>query len=403
MSNYEILLSNIDKLEENILILSENPISLSKFLLPTNEIIKKIIMIENPLISTDDIALMVDGFGSKEDLDNIRNGITTTTSKTFNELLDLEAQAGSDIKYEEIKQLVNDSIGELVTYPLNNPSDTYFQKAEELKLDIKNSFDIFQQKTKDLLTEVNISSLMIANSIPGSLLSGSITPFVPNIPGAISNISNVMLVLKSLKSKFISILPELKNIKKINIILTSKGVNVISGFLNGLISLLNGLILNILKKINDFINLAINSLLSHINSTKEEKRARKIARQLRNYKYLPNNNFNQVDDEDKDDVELILQEWEVVEVGSKKPGKIGKVKRRNSIEDSLSKLNDLSNQLNDINDLLPTLDVDDEFETLYDVELANGEKLLGLTIQEVNSLSSKYELIFASSIVPSNI
>ena len=46
--------------------------------------------------------------------------------------------------------------------------------------------------------------------------------------------------------------------------------------------------------------------------------------------------------------------------------------------------------------------IPDDNELLYDVELSNGDKLLGLTIQEVNSLSSKYELIFASSISLSN-
>lgn len=401
MSNYKIFLTNLDKLEENIGILSENNISLDKYLLPTKEIIKNLITLENPFLSQDDISLMVEGFGSKEDLENIRFGIITTSSKTINELLDLESQVDSDSKSILVSDIINDSITNISTYPLDNKNDTYYQKAEDIKTDIKTSFDIFQQKAKDLLLETNISSLMLINSIPGSILSGSVAPFVPNIPGAISSISNVMITLTNLKSKFISILPEIKKLKKINIILTSKGINIISGFLNALISLLLGPIINILKAIKEFIKKAISSLLSHTSSSKEEKRARKIAKQLRNYKYLPNNNFNSVDEEDKDDVELILEEWEVIDVGAKKPGKLGKVKRKNSIEETLTKLNDLSNQLDNFDNLVPSIDVNDEYEVLYDVELSNGEKLLGLTLKEVNGLSSKYDLIFASSVTPS--
>lgn len=401
MSNYKTFLTNLDKLEENIGILSENSVSLDKYLLPTNEIIKNIITIENPFLSQDDISLMVDGFGTKEDLENIRSGITTTSSKTINELLDLETLVDSDSKSILVSGIINESLTTISTYPLNNKSDTYYQKAEDIKTDIKASFDIFQQKAKDLLLETNISSLMLINSIPGSILSGSVAPFVPNIPGAISSISNVMITLTNLKNKFISILPEIKKLKKINLILTPKGVNIIAGFLNALISLLLGPIINILKAIKEFINKAIGALLSHTTSTKEEKRARKIAKQLRNYKYLPNNNFNSVDDEDKDDVELILEEWEVIDVGAKKPGKLGKVKRKNSIEETLTKLNDLSNQLDNFTNLVPSIDLNDEYEVLYDIELSNGEKLLGLTLKEVNDLSSKYDLIFASSVTPS--
>jgi hypothetical protein len=400
MSNYELLLSNLDKLEKNISILSENSLSLDKYFLPTNDIIKNLIKIENPYLSSDDINLMVDGFGSKEDLENIRNGSSISTSKTINDLLDLENQVDSESKSLIVSNIVDNSLSDIES--LNTPSDTYYQKAEDIKNDIKNSFDIFQQKAKDLLLETNISSLMIINSIPGSILSGSVAPFVPNIPGAISSISNVMITLVGLKSKFISLLPELKKVKKINLILNKNGVNIISGFLNALITLLLGPIINILKAIKEFIKRAISALLSHTEARKEEKRARKIAKQLRNYKYLPNNNFNSVDEDDKDDIELILEEWEVVEVGAKKPGKLGKVKRKNSIEETLSKLDDLSNQLDDFENLVPSIDTPDNTELLYDVELSNGDILLGLNINEVNALSSKYELIFASSISPSN-
>lgn len=398
MTNYTMFLSNLDKLEENISLLSENTLSLDKYMLPTNEVIKKLLQVENPFLSEDDIGLMVDGFGSKENLDNIRSGITNSSSKTINEILNLESQVDSDSKSILISTIIDDSLTESKNQ-LNNETDSYYKKAEEIKTDVKNSFDIFQQKAKDLLLEINISSLMLINSIPGSLLSGSVAPFVPNIPGAITTISNVIITLTQLKNKYISILPEIKKLKKINLILTGSGLNIVSKFLNSLLSLLLGPIINVLKSIKEFIKKALSALLSHLDPRKEEKRARKIAKQLRNYKYLPNNNMNQVDEEDQDDVELILEEWEVVSVGSKKPGKIGKVKRKNSIDDTLLKLTDFSSQVDEFDKLIP-IDSNEINELLYDVELSNGDKLLGLTIQQVNSLSSQYELIFASSIAP---
>lgn len=394
MSNYIKLVKNIDLLEENINSISSNPFSIEKYLLPTNEIIKKIISLENPYISKDDIDLMVDGFGTKEDLENIKNGTLDSNSKTLESILNIKDQFDSDSKSIVASKIIEDSLLENNVFPLNDPTDLYFQKAESIKKEVLDSFNIFQSKSTDLILESNIASLMIVNSIPGALLSGSVAPFVPNIPGAISVISNVMITLTQLKSKYISLLSELKILKKINLILAGSGLNTVSSFLNKLIIVLTGPIIKVLKLISNFIKKAIGSLLKHTDSKKEQKRARKIAKQLRNYNYLPKNDINSVDEEDVDDVELILEEWVVVEVGSKKPGRLGKVKRKENLNESLKILEDSLSSIEDFKNILPDTNESDIDILIYDVELESGEILYGLTIEEVSSLKEKYEIVF---------
>lgn len=394
MSNYIKLVKNIDLLEENINSISSNPFSIEKYLLPTNEIIKKIISLENPYISKDDIDLMVDGFGTKEDLENIKNGTLDSNSKTLESILNIKDQFDSDSKSIVASKIIEDSLLENNVFPLNDPTDLYFQKAESIKREVLDSFNIFQSKSTDLILESNIASLMIVNSIPGALLSGSVAPFVPNIPGAISVISNVMITLTQLKSKYISLLSELKILKKINLILAGSGLNTVSSFLNKLIIVLTGPIIKVLKLISNFIKKAIGSLLKHTDSKKEQKRARKIAKQLRNYNYLPKNDINSVDEEDVDDVELILEEWVVVEVGSKKPGRLGKVKRKENLNESLKILEDSLSSIEDFKNILPDTNESDIDILIYDVELESGEILYGLTIEEVSSLKEKYEIVF---------
>ncbi len=400
MSNYSKLLNNLELLEENINNLSSNPFSIDKYLLPTDKIIKNIILIENPYISTGDIDIMIDGFGTTEELKDIRNGISKSKSKTIDNILDIESEVDSEVKSSAISKIIDDSLSESNAYSLNNPTDVYFQKADNLKKELVNSFNVFQSKSKDLLLETNISTLMITNSIPGAILSGSVAPFVPNIPGAISVISNVMITLTQLKSKFISLLPELKNLKKINLILSGSGLNIVSSFLNNLISLLIGPIFKVLMLVSDFIKNAIGSLLKHTDSKKEQKRARQIAKKLRSYDYLPKNDYTSVDADDIDDVELILEEWTVVDVGAKKPGRLGKVKRKVNLNDSLKILEDSLSTIDDFKELLPDLNNIDSIDTIdsssivYDVELSNGEILYGLTIEDVNLLKENYEITF---------
>jgi hypothetical protein len=395
-SNYDKLIENIDKLQYNINSISGSSFSINDYMLPNDEIIKNLIKEENPNISPNDIELMVYGYGNLEDLDNIRNGITANSSNSLINTLDLENQVDSETKSILITEIVNNSLINNTIYPLNNQSDPYYKKVEELKTTISNTFNLFQQDSKDLVLETNMASLMIVNSIPGALLSGSVAPFVPNIPGSISTLSNVMITLSQLKGKYISLLPHLSILKKINLVVGGRNLNIISSILNTLINILIGPIVKILKLINDFIRRAINALLGNSDARKEEKRARKIARQLRNFNYLPNNNFSKVDEDDKDDVELILEEWDIVNVGSKKPGRLGVVKRKNTIDEAITILENSLSQIEDFNNILIESD-EDNTRIVYDVELSSGEILYGLTLDDVNSLKEKYEIIFSSN------
>jgi hypothetical protein len=164
--------------------------------------------------------------------------------------------------------------------------------------------------------------------------------------------------------------------------------------------------LSILLSIEDFIKRAISAIKNSTSSDKEGRRARTIARRLRSMEYLPNNDFVRVDEDDIDEVERILEDWEVVKTGkyidqTKIEATLGEVKRKVSIDELLKELDNLDNVVVNVKDLTG---ISGDFEenvnediVVFDVELPNGEKIIGLSEEELDGLRSTYNVIFSEN------
>jgi hypothetical protein len=262
----------------------------------------------------------------------------------------------------------------------------------------------FVRKVVELVKEIAFAVVTIGTSISGGV--GMLAPFAFNVPGMITMILDIIMLLLSLKSKALDALSIFPFFSVLNVLCSEAALNTISAILSKLYRILKNSILSILLSIEDFIKRAISAIKNSTSSDKEGRRARTIARRLRSMEYLPNNDFVRVDEDDIDEVERILEDWEVVKTGkyidqTKIEATLGEVKRKVSIDELLKELDNLDNVVVNVKDLTG---ISGDFEenvnediVVIDVELPKGEKIIGLSEEELDGLRSTYNVIFSEN------
>lgn len=406
--SYDQLLRDIESAEEQIG--SSTPgFNVNDFLLGDKEVVKNLISSENPSMSKEDVDLMTEGFnilGDNTDSEPATNetgeipNYLKKNSESEEELANLSELGDTPFKKKLIDDTIETEVNNQSQYPLTGDSP-YYKKAKDLKLTMKQKIGEFVRKVIELVKEIAFAVVTIGTSIPGGV--GMLAPFAFNVPGMITMILDIIMLLLNLKSKALDALSIFPFFSSLVLLCSPGALEVISSILSKLYKILKNSILSVLLAIEDFIKRAIGAIKRNTSADKEGRRARSIARKLRELEYLPNNNFTRVNDDDVDEIENILENWKVVKTGryidsKKEKATLGEVERIQNFEDLLKELDNLEDVVINVKDVTG---ISGEFEDnveetiVFDVELPNGEKIIGLTEEEVEGLRSTYNVIFS--------
>jgi hypothetical protein len=408
MSSYNTLLKNIESAEKDMM--SSSGFDIMSQLLPDDEIVKNLIQLENPKMSKEDVDMMVDGFSSSDEEvdtgenDKKSNKKNKKKSKSEEEIDNLDKEGDTPFKRKKIKDTVKDEKSKQTESPL--PKDSpYYNRAKEIKNIIIEKITQFLRKVKELIQEVALAAVGLVQVIPGAALL--LAPFGFNVPGMISLIINMILTLLQLKSKCADVKSIFPAFKNINLVLTKTGLETTSTVLNTLYKTLDTVVCSFALGVDSFVSSALSFLKSNNSPEKEQKRVRSITRKLRKLKYLPGNNFSKVEEDDIDEVETILEEWEVFN----RTSRIRAVRKKKEKQDQLNiafseldKLQSINNDLKDLTSIKSNTNTNNNQQNIvYDVELPNGQKLFGLSLDAVEGLKSTYNVIYSSNVKYFNI
>jgi hypothetical protein len=405
MAQYDELLKNTEEGKEKLEKISG--INISELILPIDDIVKNLMKYENEFLTDDDVNLMVDGFSDNspilKDLENIKQeGDTPYKQKLISNSIN---KIKEDIEKAGILPLAKDNF--------------YFKKAKDLASELVEKIMNFLRKVKELLQELVYAVVNLVSAIPGGILM--LMPFAFNVPGMISLIMTVLTSISSLKSKCADVLENYKFFDKLEIIFSRPSLNIISYIINTLHTVLVDIICGTLIKSTEFIDEAFNKIREIIS--KDGDNAKKICKRLKKLKYIYKKkdkwlidvNYNKekpdsIDPDDADEIESILETWEVFDVEA--CGNCGircdstGIRRKEDMNEILNKIDEFSSEVENLNEKIPSdkskfdlilQNENDYQEYVYDISLPNGEKIIGLTEEELQFYLDKYNVIYSDN------
>lgn len=389
--------SEMDKLLENIESsrkeLKAPGFDMNQYLLSDSDVVKNLLSIRNPNMTKGDINLMVDGLVD-----------TGEQSSSIKEMESLFNDGDTDFKQKIISDTVEDSKNNLDKTGIPIPeTDFIYEEVRDLKsMIVEKSFE-FVRKIQELIQDMVFAGITIAQSIPGAIQLITNPPvLLPafNIPGMVTMLMNIILTLNSLKSKVDDVRGIFVNFSKLRVVCSEENANTVASILNGLNSKLNNEISSFTDEIDIFTGSASSSIKSSLDPSEEGKKVKTITKQLIRMKYLPNDNFILVDEDDKDGVNNILEEWEVID----RTNKTKAVKRKKESKDNLDNLLSSIEKLDNVNDELKELtkvkkpSTGSTEMTVYDIEFPDGKIIKGLTKEEVDGYTKTYNIIYSPSV-----
>ena len=442
---------------------------ISSMLLPTNEVVKNILIMESNL-SKEDAELMVEGFASNTG---------KKKSKSEKEIDSLKNEADTKYKVKLIEKSVEDNKNTLTDTDTGAPlssNSPYHKKAKEILSLIKEKITQFFRKVKELIMEIGSTVVSIVSSIPGAALM--VSPFAFNIPGMITMLMQMINLLSMLASKITDLTSFIKYFKMLPFVLSPKDLNSVSNIIDtsyksitlafkplesgisGFLSSASGTIKSKSKgdKIPRYItarlrrakyirwvspssfnfeliggglsNLGSNFTISPqqiANLLKDDKNKlirvgssliprEELIKKLSNQVggsvikkeliannlngYVIDKEFKSVGEDDIDEVEDILENWEVVFLNNRKVA----VRRKKMLDSEGNEVNidQLLENLDKIQGLLDNIKVNlpevSEDDVIYDVRFSDGRSLFGVTRKEVEDLESTYNVIYSDNV-----
>jgi hypothetical protein len=474
--SFNKLMKTVDKFEKSP---APGVFDISSQLLPVNEVVKNILIMENNL-PKEDAELMVDGFVNTPSSPSVPSSNPNVTnlkkkSKTQNELEKLKKEGDTKFKSKMIDDSVKDNI-KIVSdtdtgAPLSSKSP-YHKKAKEILALIKEKVTQFFRKVKELIMEIGATVVSIVSAIPGAALM--VSPFAFNVPGMITMLMQMINLLSMLASKVADLTSFFKYFKMLPLVLPPSSLNSVSSLINTSYQSVSLAFKPLESGISSFLSSSKNTIKS---KSKGDKIPRYITSRLRRAKYirwvtassfnfqlignnpiipvnpleiakllkdeknktirvggtyipreellkrlsnqvggsvikkelLSNNlngyvidkDFKNVSEDDLEEVEDILENWDVVFLNNRKVAvrqkKIldseGKEVTMDKLLDGLDKIESL---LDNIKTNLPESTGDDEF--IYDVKFSDGRTLFGITRQEVDGLEVTYNVIYSENV-----
>lgn len=425
--SFSKLMKTVDKVEKKQL---PGVFDISSLLLPINEVVKNFLIMENNL-SQEDAELMVDGFApalpsipsvpipSLSALPGVSlpglSGLPDFRKKSKIQKEIENLKNGADTKFK--KKLIEESVNSIIKLvsdtdtgaPLSTKSP-YHIKAKEILSLIKEKITQFFRKVKELIKEIAATAVSIISSIPGAGLM--LMPFAFNVPGMITMFMQMINLLSMLASKVGDLTSFFKYFKMLPLVLSPKDLNKVSSIIDKSYNSISLAFKPLEIAIEKFTAVALSTIKSSSNSPKA---AKSVTSRLRKLKYItwslplienpPFNKYiikgiNNVDEDDRDEVEDILTQWDVVFLNNRKNA----VRRKKlvdgdgkevDIDDLIESISKIDGLVNDIKVNLPNTD---EGEFIYDVRFSDGRNLIGITKQEVDGLSVAYNVIYSENV-----
>lgn len=496
--SFSKLMGTINKFEKSP---SPGVLDITSMLLPTGEVVKNILVIENNL-PREDAELLVDGFIPSPSMPSMPNvsvpnipnspmvsipNIPSPTlpnfrkkSKTQKEIENLKTDGDTKFKSKMINDSVKENIKSVVNTDTGAPlpsSSPYHKKAKEILALVKEKVTQFFRKVKELLIEIGAAVVSIVSSIPGAALM--VSPFAFNVPGMITMLMQMIQLLSMLASKVADLTSFFKYFKHLPLVLSPSNLNSVSSAINSSYQSVSAAFKPLESGITAFISSSKRTIKS---KSKGDKIPRYITARLRRAKYirwvtpssfnfeiiggsigfsgygipidvnkiarllkddnnklirvgynlipreellkkltnqvggslikkelLANNlngyvidkDFKNVSEDDIDEVEDILENWEVVflnnrSVAVRQKKMLDAEGNEVTMEQLIDGLDKIEVLVDSIKENLPDPEKEDEF--IYDVQFSDGRSLFGLTKQDIDGLEVTHNVIYSDSV-----
>lgn len=405
MSQYSNLLSNIEKLENQVY---SSGFDISKFFLSDQDSVKKLIKLKNPQMSKDDIDLMVDSHDdtmSKLDLEenklaSIEENLALKRDK---HLTPEEAKNQKIIRAkvrEERKKKRKEDI-EVAKRIYKDRLKSYYDECKEIKNEIRISAFSLVENSVDLSKKLINAVIQTSSTIPGVAIMMAAPPF--NVPGAITLAISVINLLMDIITKLKEIVQLLPPLKKLEIIMDDKGLSSISSVLNPILSIITALWIPIgaLSKVISAITGGISSSLKKNKNRVFKRATRKLKKLGHLYKINKRGDEYTVDDTilysyDGDDIDDVKELLDTFKISNNKvidyKQKIGDKTFEEVLDDMQSQLDSIKSDNN-----LPNSDSDIYSQYLYDIELPDGTILVNISDEGLEDIKNKYKIEFTPS------
>lgn len=341
------------------------------------------------------------------------NGKVLTGKDNLEKVLDAEASKrgffgflkeefplpGSDIPSQDVLRQKTDALGEKADrlgqaktrleelkdqysmfspYPLTKDHPLY-KNVKSRKDELRKQINKFFAKQEEIFNAFITSISQTSTAIPAITLLVSTPPF--NVPAAISLATLVMAAINELVSKIPPILDYLQHIQDLSMFVSKKAYQELARLLAPVIEFLTRLLdpIAILKKFFKKILEALMKLFTSNNCRKQIKRInRDLRRKRRDFK-------NEKNAEEKEDIGEEIKELEDRLKETEKNCKDGL-----QIEKDMKDLNVVLNESNELSQELLTA-VEEIY--VYDVTLPDGQVLVDLTEEDIESLKTRYNVI----------
>jgi len=413
MSNYNKLISIVSNYRGDMT--NRIPIDINKFILDKDIIAKKLINIQNPSLAKEDIDIIIDGFPKVnlfedigelgdmgQDLTELANGnilnldlpefipsVDIKIPEALNTIEGIVDNGDTEFKREVIKDRLKKDIKKGIGYPIDKKNSPIYKEVEELKSKLIKLLEAFFERAKQLFLDIKMAIISVSQSIPASL-GLLITSF--NLPAMILTITNTILVITQLKNACRSLKELVLEMEIVNLVLNREGKEKVSAAIVAINTTIDSTVCLFLDGIDKFISDALGFLKSNSSERRKARLVRIITKKLRKMKYLPNNNFTKVDEDDRDEVEDILLEWIVIRKDDKKAAV--RSKNESNTNDAINNLNNLGNINDEFRKLLTDSQGVRDDVILYDIQFEDGTKLFGLTIDEIEVYKSNFKLVY---------
>lgn len=373
MSEFQKLLNSIDQKRG----LCEPPLDLNSLLLPIQDIVANIIALENPNLSREDIELMIYGFAN-----SLNQNISPTAIQQ--QMNNLRNDAETLIGKLSIQSAINEVIETPSLYPLGLES-SYYLKAYELIDKIKFDVEILIRKVRELITEVGLATGILTTVLPGSLLM--LMPLSFNIPGMISTLLHATITVSNVISKYKEVVCYLDNFKTLYLVFAEENLEKISKMINNLVNSVREPFEALGDLFSKFNKDSLDKISEETTEEKETKRKKQVARRLKKLKYLPDMNIDKVEDDDKDEVNSILDQWNI---------KNGRPERKESLDELKNILGKLKDNQKEFDEILNATNRVPKY--IYNLKFDTGKILYNLTEEEIKSYEKIYEIIYTDEV-----
>jgi hypothetical protein len=215
------LFNNLSKTANNLAdkSLKGLPEIIDKVMMPDKMIAKKIMSLKSPLMSDDDLNLMIYGKDLKK--------IVGPTYKPFFTELTIEKLNPSI--------LIQDLKSPFKALPEDFP---IYDEVKKIKTEVKEGVFLIEDKSKALTSEISKLAVLVGNTIPAAILIAA--PINFNIPGAITLTVNLLNQISSVKQKFKELTPALRIVDKLKFVIPDSKIETVITPINVVIQTISG-------------------------------------------------------------------------------------------------------------------------------------------------------------------